>query len=258
MRKFFHSFHSLNGDRLSSRIVTNFYYLIKQTRTFKQRISRRASKVFEIVNQLYEPRMHTRTSNVRLNQAPFGMNSIYSRYRWSLFPREGREDKPRSIQSKERYARYDKDTQTGEHHNTRTEVEKNEKNRKMVHWPSYTPQPRTSNMTGVACMAKRPIPAYTKTLVKTVKIVKPLLQRAIGGDNDKRTICVVVFHLFLGSLIATSRFTRLTRVFVGLFSESFDVLTEPVLPFLHIRKGRTTPSRPPGAGAHVLIVHLQL
>ena len=47
----------------------------------------------------------------------------------------------------------------------------------------YTPQPRTSNITGVACIAKRPIPAYTKTLVKTVKVVEPRLQRAIGGKG---------------------------------------------------------------------------
>jgi len=114
-------------------------------------------------------------------------------------------------------------------------------------------------MTGVACIAKRPMPAYTKTLVKTVKLVEPRPQRAMGGNNGKHTIRIVMPHSRLRSPTITSRLAGLTGVVVGLFPERLDVLTKfilrPVLPLLHFGIGGIAPS---SAGAHVLVVHLHL
>ena len=114
-------------------------------------------------------------------------------------------------------------------------------------------------MTGVVCIAKRPIPAYTKTLVNTVQVIEPRLNDRSEEEDEKRTICIVMPHSRVRRPTIASRLASLTGVFVRLFPESFDVLTEsilrPVLPLLHIRKGRPAPS---GAGAHVLVVHLHL
>ena len=114
-------------------------------------------------------------------------------------------------------------------------------------------------MTGVACPANIPIPAYTITLVKTVGVVKPPLRHVRKG-RFRRTVCIVMFHLQVRSLAVTSRLARPTNTSVGLVPESLGVLTEiilePVPPLLHIGGGHTPPSRSSGARAHVLIVHL--
>lgn len=114
-------------------------------------------------------------------------------------------------------------------------------------------------MTGVMCIAKRPIPAYTKTLVKTVKVIEPRLDGRSGEGNEGRTICIVMPYSRIRSSTITGRLAGLAGMFIGLFPEGLDVLTKfilrPVLSLLHIRKGHPTPS---SAGAHVLVVHLHL